>query len=418
MITEPGIEKAAAGLRRQLAGQLEKDGQLRSPQWRAAVEAVPRHLFIPCFYRESDAPGVTTYEPVTPESVGPEEWLRLAYTDETWMTQFDGRDIDWNDPQPISNAAPTSSSTLPSLVLRMLEDLDVQDGMTVLEVGTGTGYSTALMCHRLGSEPVTSIETDEGVARRAREALAQCGYTPHLLVADGRAGHPERAPYDRLIATCGLRNIPPAWVEQVRPGGVILTTLRGWMRSLGLVKLVVTGGSASGWFSEDDPSFMIARQQDAPENLGTVPGPDDGMKRKATYGPEVLTGSGAAFMAQLAVPDARFFSLPVDGGPISTFVLDSITGSFAALAPSDSGWQVRQGGPRRLWDAVESAVATWQEYGSPSRSSFGVTVSRDAQVVWLGSPGGPRWPLPSRDTHRGKERQDGRRTAEGLGGAP
>lgn len=395
MPTEPEIETAAAGLRRQLADQLEKDGRLRSREWRAAVEAVPRHAFIPRFYREGDAQGVTTWEPVTPETVGQEEWLRLVYTDETWMTQFDGRDIDWSDPQPVSNATPTSSSTLPSLVVRMLEDLDVHEGMQVLEIGTGTGYSTALMCHRLGSEAVTSIETDEGVARRAREALAGSGHTPHLLVGDGRAGHLDGAPYDRLIATCGFRNIPSSWLEQVVPGGVILTTLRGWMRSLGLVKLIVTSDSASGWFSEDDPSFMIARQQDAPESLGMLPGPDDGTKRKATYGPDILTSPGPAFMTQLAAPDARSFSMAVDGGPVSTFVLDSVTDSFAVLAPADSGWQVRQGGPRRLWDVIESAVATWEEYGSPNTAAFGVTVSRDAQAVWLGNPNGPQWPLRS-----------------------
>ncbi|MGC5039497.1 ATP-grasp peptide maturase system methyltransferase [Streptomyces sp. DT190] len=395
MANETDIETAAVDLRRRLARQLEKDGRLRSPEWRAAVEAVPRHRFIPRFYREGRAPGVTTWEPVTPETVGREEWLRLVYTDETWMTQFDGRDIDWADPKPISNAAPTSSSTLPSLVVRMLEDLDVQDGMNVLEIGTGTGYSTALMCHRLGSESVTSIETDEGVARRAGHALAESGHSPHLLVGDGRAGHPDRAPYDRLIATCGFRSIPPAWLEQVPPGGVILTTLRGWMRSLGLVKLIVTGDSASGWFSEDDPSFMIARQQDAPESLGMIPGPHDGTVRKAARGPEVLTSSGSAFMVQLAAPDARFFSMAVDGGAVSTFLLDSVTDSFAALTPTDSGWQVRQGGPRRLWDAIESAVATWEEYGSPNTAAFGVTVSRDRQTVWLGNPHGPQWALPT-----------------------
>ncbi|UIX31736.1 ATP-grasp peptide maturase system methyltransferase [Streptomyces sp. GQFP] len=395
MTSEPDIEAVAADLRRQLARRLERDGWIRSPEWRAAVEAVPRHVFLPRFYRESDAPGVTAWEPVTPETVGQEEWLRLVYTDETWMTQFDGRDIDWSDPKPISNAAPTSSSTLPGLVVRMLEDLDVHEGMNVLEIGTGTGYSTALMCHRLGAEGVTSIETDEGVARRARDALATSGRSPHLLVGDGRVGHPDGAPYDRLIATCGFRNIPPAWLEQVVPGGVILTTLRGWMRSLGLVKLIVTGDSASGWFSEDDPSFMIARQQDAPESLGMIPGPDDGTTRQATYGPGVLTRSGPGFMAQLAAPDARFFSMPVDAGPVSTYVLDAVTGSFAVLAPTDGGWQVRQGGPRRLWDAVESAVAIWEKYGSPSTAAFGVTVSRDAQAVWLGNPSGPQWPLPS-----------------------
>ncbi|MBO7934672.1 ATP-grasp peptide maturase system methyltransferase [Streptomyces sp. S9] len=395
MTGETDTETVAAGLRRRLARQLEADGRLRSPQWRAAVEAVPRHRFVPRFYRESHAPGVTAWKPVTPETVGEEEWLRLVYTDETWVTQFDGRDIDWAAPEVISNATPTSSSTLPSLVVRMLEDLDVQDGMNVLEIGTGTGYSTALMCHRLGSDNVTSVETDEGVSRRAGHALAGIGHTPRLVVGDGRSGHPGGAPYDRLIATCGFRGIPPAWLSQVRPGGVVLTTLRGWMRSLGLAKLIVAGDTASGWFSEDGPSFMIARQQDAPESLGMVPGPDDGTARRAVRGPDLLSRSGPAFMAQLAAPDARFFSTAVGGGPVSTFLLDSVTGSFAVLTPTDGGWQVRQGGPRRLWDAIESAVATWEEYGSPNTSAFGVTVSRDRQAVWLGNPHGPQWALPS-----------------------
>ncbi|MFI1678776.1 ATP-grasp peptide maturase system methyltransferase [Streptomyces sp. NPDC020607] len=394
MADEIDVETVAADLRRRLARQLATDGRLHSPQWRAAVEAVPRHAFLPHFYRESDAPGVTTWEPVMPETAGKAKWLGLVYSDETWVTQFNGHDIDWADPQPISNATPTSSSTMPSLVVRMLEDLGVQDGMKVLEIGTGTGYSTALLCHRLGSGSVTSIETDDGVARRARQALTGSGHSPDVLVGDGRIGHAEGAPYDRLIATCGFRGIPPSWLEQVRPGGVIVTTLRGWMRSLGLVKLIVTDESASGWFSDGAPSFMIARQQDAPKSLGMLPGLDDGTARKAAYGPEILSRSGPAFMAQLAAPDARFFSTAIDGGPVSTFVLDSVTQSFAVLAPTESGWQVRQGGTRRLWDAIESA-ATWEEHGSPSTGAFGVTVSRDQQTVWLGNPNGPRWALSS-----------------------
>lgn len=117
-----------------------------------------------------------------PETTGKAKWLGLVYSDETWVTQFNGHDIDWADPQPISNATPTSSSTMPSLVVRMLEDLGVQDGMKVLEIGTGTGYSTALLCHRLGSGSVTSIETDDGVARRARQALTGSGHFPDVLV--------------------------------------------------------------------------------------------------------------------------------------------------------------------------------------------------------------------------------------------
>ncbi|MEU7165495.1 ATP-grasp peptide maturase system methyltransferase [Streptomyces morookaense] len=397
MTTEPDIDSTAAKLRHLLTSRLVGDGWLHSPQWRAAVEAVPRHEFVRRFYRESDSPGLTTWTPVTAELVGVEEWLRQAYTDDTLITQFDGREIDWSDPQPISNAHPTSSSTLPALVVRMLEELQVQDGMTVLEIGTGTGYSTALMCHRLGAERVSSIETDPDVADRARDALDRCGYAPRLIVRDGLAGDSEGAPYDRTIATCGVRHVPRPWVQQTRPGGLILATLRGWMRSLGLVRLTVDRtGRAEGRFIADDPSFMIARQQEAPLNLGMIPAPDDGTTRSTPHGPGLLGMPDSGFVAQLAMPGARFFSMPTHDGTPGTYVIDATNGSFAVLTPKGDGeWTVRQGGLITLWDEFEQSLAVWHTAGSPPPTAFGVTVTPQRQCVWLGSPGGPNWRLPT-----------------------
>ncbi|MFH8790023.1 ATP-grasp peptide maturase system methyltransferase [Streptomyces roseoverticillatus] len=400
MTAAPDFDTTAAKLRQQLADHLTAGGRLRSPGWRTAVEAVPRHEFVSRFYRETDAPGLTTWTPVTPELVGTEEWLRQAYADDTLITQFDGQEIDWDDPKPISNAHPTSSSTLPSLVVRMLEELQVHDGMNVMEIGTGTGYSTALMCHRLGAARITSIETDHDVAGRARAALSRCGFASRLVVGDGLAGHAEGAPYDRTIATCGVRHVPYAWVQQARPGGLILTTLRGWMRSLGLIRLTVGhDGRAEGRFLTEDPSFMIARQQDAPDSLGTIPAPDEGTARETPHGPGLLTGSGSGFLAQLAMPGARFFSLPGSNGTAHTYVLDSANGgAFAVLTPTEGGgWSVRQGGRSRvrLWDEYEAALALWGEAGFPAPTDFGVTVAPEQQSVWLGSPGGPSWRLPA-----------------------
>ncbi|MFF4605799.1 ATP-grasp peptide maturase system methyltransferase [Streptomyces sp. NPDC001339] len=394
-MTDPDIDLAAAKLRQQLADHLAAGGWLRSPTWRAAVEAIPRHVFVPRFYAETDAPGLTTWKPVTPQLVGVDKWLRQAYADETLITQFGGREIDWADPQPISNARPTSSSTLPALVVRMLEDLDVNEDTTVLEIGTGTGYSTALLCHRLGAHRVTSIETDPAVAARARGHLAHCGYRPRLLTCDGLLGYPEAGPYDRVIATMGVRSIPSAWIKQTRPGGLIVATLRGWMRSLGLVRLTVDdNGTAQGHFLSGDPSFMIARQQDAPESLGMIPAPDEGETRATAHGPELLTMADSGFVAQLAMPNARFFSMPADDGTVSTYVLDATNDAFATLTPSGDEWTVRQGGPVNLWDDVERSLALWQAADSPAPSEFGVTVTPDAQRVWLGSSDGPSWHLP------------------------
>ena len=89
---------------------------------------------------------------------------------------------------------PTSSSTAPVTVVGMIEALDLGNGDPVLEIGTGTGYSTALMCHRLGEDDVTTVEVDPGVARRADAALEAAGYSTWTVTGDGLLGHPYRAP--------------------------------------------------------------------------------------------------------------------------------------------------------------------------------------------------------------------------------
>ncbi|MFD7663246.1 ATP-grasp peptide maturase system methyltransferase [Streptomyces sp. NPDC059788] len=394
---QPDVATIATKLRHQLSAHLADEGWLHSPAWRAALEAVPRHEFVPCFYREIDAPGLTTWTPVTADLLGVEEWLRQAYADNTLITQFDGQETDWTDPKPIVGAHPTSSSTLPALVVHMLEELQLDDGMTVMEIGTGTGYSTALMCHRLSPDRITSIETDPDVAVRARDALTRCGYTPRLVIGDGLAGDPDGAPYDRTIATCGVRHIPYTWVRQTRPGGLILATLRGWMRSLGLVRLTIDhDGHAEGRFIDSNPSFMIARQQDAPASLGMIPSPGDGASRSTPYGPDVLTAARYGFVAQLAMPGARFFSMPADDGTMCTYVLDGTNESFAVLTPkSGDAWNVRQGGPIALWDVLENSLDTWRKAGAPKPTEFGVTVTEASQRVWLGAPDGPSWRLPT-----------------------
>ncbi|MET9429819.1 ATP-grasp peptide maturase system methyltransferase [Streptomyces sp. NPDC003036] len=390
------LNTRAANLRQQLARQLAAGGSLRSTEWRAAVEDVPRHEFLRAFYAENLDPGATAWTPISAELVGVGEWLSIAYSDQTLVTQFDGRPLDWSGPKPVSNANPTSSSTLPSLVVSMLEDLDVHDDMTVLELGTGTGYSTALLCHRLGDKNVTSVETDRDVADRARIALASCGYYPRLLTNDGQHGHAGPAPYDRTIATYGVRSVPSAWVEQTRPGGLIVTTLRGWMRSLGLVRLTVDGeGRAEGPFIAAEPHFMIARQQAAPTSMGMIPAPEEGKTRETRFGRELLSMPDSGFLAQIIMPNARHFTMQDDSGTDRTYILDAENESFAVLTDQgDGAWTVRQGGPCALWDDLEEAISLWHAADSPAPTGFGVTVTPGDQRVWLGSPDGPSWALP------------------------
>ena len=379
----------SAPLRSALALQLSESGSLTDPRWREAVEAVPREVFLGgAVYRATvgDERG-TVWEPVRREEMDEAAWLRLVYSDETWVTQIDGV-MATEAPGP-AHGNPTSSSSFPSLVVRMLEAAQIGDGDKVLEIGTGTGYSTALMCHRLGSDAVTSIEYDPDVAARAREAIKASGCSPTLIVGDGLHGYEKNAEYDRLIATCSVRFIPPSWMWQVRDGGTITTPLWGWMNGNALAHVTLADdGTASGAFHPYNVAFMNARPHGRPPRSSYRIG--IGEERPSSIDPNILDDWTGCFVAQLAAPSAERM-----GAGDEMVLLDVATGSQASTRKAESGgWTVRQHGPLRLWDAGDDAIRTWQKAGSPHQSGFGLTVGPASQWVWLGEPDGPRWYLP------------------------
>ncbi|MEU1623516.1 ATP-grasp peptide maturase system methyltransferase [Streptomyces sp. NPDC005722] len=364
-------------LREQLLDRLTGQGVIRSPQWRDAAAATPRHEFLSGgFFRQVPGSAPTAWEPVMPEDPA---WLPACYVNESLVTQIAGT-IAPGDVRGQILREPTSSSTVPGLVLRMLEDLEVEDGMRVLEIGTGTGYSTALLCQRLGDDLVTSVEVDPNVAARAATALAEAGHVPSLVTADGLAGHPDNAPYDRIIATCGVRTIPAAWIAQTRPGGEILATLCGWMGSSELARLTVhEDGTASGRLLGGQVSFMLARPH-VPPTMGMLPDTRVGYEREAVVGADVLDDWTARFVAQIAAPRAQRLVLDER----EHLLLDSEAGAWALLRQVGDEWRVRQGGPSRLWNDIEEHIVQWRHDGAPGLEKFRVAVASDGlqQVEW------------------------------------
>ena len=122
----------------------------------------------------------------------------------------------------------------------MLEQLELEPGLSVLEIGAGTGYNAALMAHVVGEAgTVTTVDLDADLVDGTRAHLAAAGLEGvRVVLGDGGLGYPDGAPYDRIILTVGVWDIAPAWREQLRPGGrlVLPLTIGGSQKSVAFVR--------------------------------------------------------------------------------------------------------------------------------------------------------------------------------------
>ena len=139
----------------------------------------------------------------------------------------------------------------------------------------------------------------------------------------------------------------------------------------------------------------MARQQEAPTNLGMLPGDDDGKVRETPHGPEVLRMPDSGFLAQLAMPNARTFDMPSDDGAMRTYVLDAVNESFAVLSRDGDGLDNPGGRPGVAVGrgrAVPRAVA--RSRGSPAATEFGVERPAGPNEFGWKTPPRPSWRLP------------------------
>jgi protein-L-isoaspartate(D-aspartate) O-methyltransferase len=112
----------------------------------------------------------------------------------------------------------------PYIVALMTEALELTGSERVLEIGTGSGYQTAILAEL--TQSVISIERHSPLAKKAGEILRELGYdNVTLVVGDGTLGWPEQAPYDRIIVTAAAQECPPALREQLADGGVLVIPL-------------------------------------------------------------------------------------------------------------------------------------------------------------------------------------------------
>ncbi len=121
-------------------------------------------------------------------------------------------------PLPIGEGQTISQ---PYIVAAMLEALALRPEDAVLEIGTGCGYQTAILCELCRS--VYSIERHRGLCERAQATLTRLGYTNfELRAGDGSAGWPEAAPFDGIVVSAAVPSVPVALFEQLREGGRLI----------------------------------------------------------------------------------------------------------------------------------------------------------------------------------------------------
>ncbi|WP_189059397.1 methyltransferase domain-containing protein [Longimycelium tulufanense] len=350
------------------------------------MDSVGRDRFLPAHVWVDNGRG----EPVpVSRYTEPHRWAEVADADVTVLLQFDDGAVRW----PEIGRERTATSPAPSVVVALLDALRVEEGHRVLEIGTGTGYTAAVLAHGLGPSRVTTVEIDHFLAATARGALASHGYLVTVAAADGTAGHPPRAPYDRVLSSAAVAvgALPFAWVTQTRPGGRIVAPVRtSFTDGAALVAFAVDeGGRATGRALGRIVLPPLRQHREPLADLGdVVPDDPDAVVSHTTLKLwRVAKRFDARWAIGVQVPGCQWRHEPPDAEHPEhlLWLLDPGSRSWANVryGTTRGPHVVRQCGPRRLWDEVVTAYRWWKAQGKPGLHRWVLSVTPTGQQVRL-----------------------------------
>ncbi|CDR08290.1 methyltransferase domain-containing protein [Streptomyces iranensis] len=318
-------------------------------RWRQAVAATPRHVFVPRWWEPAGDGTWALRDGPADEPA----WLRAAYSDRSLVTRVGPLHADRAGPDDRPRGVPTSSSTMPGLVVRMLRHGLLYDGADLGLIGTGTGTSTAFAARRLGDKHVTAMDVDPYLTETATDRLASLGMSPQVVTCDVTGPLP--GDFDRIVSMVALHNLVGV-TAALRPGGRLVTTLAH-------MNVIVTAdkdadGGARGVVEWDRAGFMSTRTgADYPprtEELFAAVRDREGEQTIEGRYPvlNVAEAWDVRAMLELAAPGVETHY--EERGEQRTAWLVHADGSWARASAT---WidppTVHQGGPRRLWTVLE-----------------------------------------------------------------
>lgn len=381
-----------------LVTTLKQNGTLTQPLVEAAFTRIPRHCFIDHFFRRDIRERRMIVEEMRPASFpDADRWLQAIYANEPLAIVCDGEQT------------AISSSSSPAAMAIMLEASQLTRGLRVLEIGTGTGYNAGLLAAIVGHPSlVVTVEIEADLAAQARLRLDQVvGAGVKVQTGDGLQGYAADALYDRILATGSTLTVPLPWLEQLRPGGMIVMNLSGHMGACAFLRVAKEdeGLAARGHFLSRSEFMQLHEAGMYPKRRATLVGQYIArpitLEQAATHADVDLSALWERRLdvaLQLAFPQMSFASVGVK--PMCPCLIDQESETMLLFRPTgETSFQVEVRGEPSLWERVLAVYRQWLQFGQPDITAYTLSINTQGkQTITLSSASdpplnGPSWIL-------------------------